>query len=266
MAEPEKLKESSIAPVDQLPKTTAAPVEAAPSVPGRAGRFFRRLFKWLMILAILAALGYGAWVGWPVARDRFIAPVEANTADMSVVQADLANARDRIATLEGEIANFASTQAELAAADAALTETLDAFAVEVDASSNRIADLEAVTADLGKGLEAAQSETFRQSQVLKAMELLGRARLFLYQSNFGLARLDVQSARNILADSLVGSEAADIELLTATINRLDRTLAALPSFPVLAADELDIAWQALIGDIPLPIEPAPTEEAPAATP
>ncbi len=264
MAEPEKLKEASIAPVEQLPKTAAAQVETP--TPGRAGRFFRRLFKWLLILAILAGLGYGAYVGWPVARDRFIAPVEANIADMSVVQADLADARDRIAALEGEIAKLAATQGELAAADAALMETLDAFASEVDASSTRIANLEGLTTDLGIGLTAAQSETFRQAQVLKAMELLGRARLFLYQSNFGLARQDVQSARNILADSLAGSEQADIELLTATIDRLDRTLLALPSFPVLAADELDIAWQALIGDIPLPIEPVPTEEAPAATP
>ena len=43
------------------------------------------------------------------------------------------------------------------------------------------------------------AELERQVNLLKSMELLSRARLFMYQSNFGLAEQDVQIARNVLA-------------------------------------------------------------------
>jgi hypothetical protein len=38
--------------------------------------------------------------------------------------------------------------------------------------------------------------------------------------------------------------------------RLDLTLSNLPSFPVAASDDLDIAWQVLLGGLP-PTEPTP---------
>jgi len=90
----------------------------------------------------------------------------------------------------------------------------------------------------------------RQINLLKAMELLSRARLSMYQSNFGLAQQDVQIARNLLArveteatDSLAGD-------LEAVILRLDMTLSNLPDFPVAASDDLDIAWQILLSGLP----------------
>ncbi len=96
----------------------------------------------------------------------------------------------------------------------------------------------------------AAAELARQVELLKGMELMSRARLFMFQSNYGLAEQDVQAASDILAgvrDGTSGDEAASISVAVA---RLDQVLAALPSFPVAARDDLDIAWLALLGRVP----------------
>jgi hypothetical protein len=80
--------------------------------------------------------------------------------------------------------------------------------------------------------------------------MLSRARLYLYESNFGLARLDVQAARDLLL-SLQSDIATDKEAaLGEVITRLDLALGNLPDFPVIAADDLNIAWQLLVNGLP----------------
>jgi len=82
------------------------------------------------------------------------------------------------------------------------------------------------------------------------MELLSRARLFMYQSNFGLARQDVQIARDLLAEIQPDAPQPLARELEAVIQRLDMTLSNLPDFPVAASDDLDIAWQILLSGLP----------------
>ncbi len=244
------------APVTQVGQlTTAVPAPEGPSFGERAGRFFRRLLRWVLILAVVAGLGYGAWVGWPILRDRVIAPVEANIADMGVVQDRLDAGDARLAGLEADIEALAATQQELAASQAALGETVAVLEAEIEASGARIAALDALTAELEEGVSAGSAETARQVAILKSMELMGRARLFLYQSNFGLAEQDVQAARAVLLAAVAGATVEEQEVLQGTVERLDRVLGALPAFPVRAADDLDIAWQILIGQIPAVAEP-----------
>jgi len=89
--------------------------------------------------------------------------------------------------------------------------------------------------------------------ILKAMELLTRGRIFLTQNNFGLASQDIQSARNILADLYPQVPDYQQTSIASTIARLDQVLSNLPNYPVLATDDLEIAWQLLVNG--LPIEP-----------
>ena len=77
----------------------------------------------------------------------------------------------------------------------------------------------------------------------RALDTLARARLYLAQSNFGLAKEDVQSARDLLGE--LNAEAED-EVLTQAIARLDLALGNLPAFPVVASGDLEIAWQILM--------------------
>jgi hypothetical protein len=81
-------------------------------------------------------------------------------------------------------------------------------------------------------------------------------RWFLYESNFGLAKQDVQSARAILAATQASAPEPESKDLAEVVNRLDLAIARLPEFPVVASDDLDIAWQVLLQGIPQ--IPAPT--------
>ena len=98
--------------------------------------------------------------------------------------------------------------------------------------------------------EATSAELQRQINLLKSMELLSRARLFMYQSNFGLAEQDIQIARDLLATIRPEAPQPLADELDAVLLRLDMTLSNLPSFPVAASDDLDISWQILLSGLP----------------
>jgi hypothetical protein len=98
--------------------------------------------------------------------------------------------------------------------------------------------------------DANAAELDRQIDLLKGMELLSRARLFMYESNFGLARQDVQIARDLLAKIQPDAPRPLADELEAVVERLDMTLSNLPDFPVAASDDLDIAWQILLSGLP----------------
>ncbi len=90
------------------------------------------------------------------------------------------------------------------------------------------------------------------------MELLSRARLFLYQSNFGLARSDAQAARDVLAEMQSTAPESKQKDLTEALFRLELVIKNLPDFPVAASDDLDIAWQILMDGYPVPSTATPT--------
>ncbi len=48
-----------------------------------------------------------------------------------------------------------------------------------------------------------------------------------------------------------GDGTTDDDTIDAVIERLDVVLTELPNRPVAAGDDLDVAWQLLLGDIPL---------------
>ena len=95
-------------------------------------------------------------------------------------------------------------------------------------------------------------ELKHEVMLTRALDILARARLYLAQSNFGLAKADVQSARDLLVE--LNSETSD-RILAQAIARLDLALGNLPEFPVVASGDLEIAWQILVsGEAP----PTPT--------
>jgi hypothetical protein len=108
----------------------------------------------------------------------------------------------------------------------------------------------------------------REVKILKAMELVNRARLNLIQNNAGLARSDVESANQLL--KILRDESPETQKATVTtwIRRLDLVLENLPAYPVVAADDLEIAWRMLVweedGVIQTQIAASPT--APVLTP
>jgi hypothetical protein len=223
------------------------PVKDGESFLTRLGRafvsFLRALLKLILIAALIVVVGSGLYYGLPYIQRTFIAPVERNTAEIRGMEAEIASLQTQLNEMKTRV---------------------DALESSVEAHTLSIQKLEEMQAALETELQTNDSrvltELKQEVMFTRALDILARARLYLAQSNFGLAKADVQSARDLLAE--LQAEKNDAVLAQA-ISRLDLALGNLPDFPVVASGDLEIAWQILMsGDVP----PTPTPVPPTATP
>ncbi|MBI2331686.1 MAG: helix-hairpin-helix domain-containing protein, partial [Chloroflexi bacterium] len=227
---------SALVPVEE----EAMPVEKiqlAQDSPKEQDSFFRRLgrafvaflkalLRLIMLAILFLAIGAMFYYGLPYLQKTLIAPVEENTA--------------QIQKLESEIATL---QAQLDEMNSHLT----ALEGSVEAHTASIENLEEMQAALETQLQenndAVLLELKHEVMFTRALDILARARLYLAQSNFGLAKTDVQTARDLLVE--LQAEKGDYVLAKA-IERLNLALGNLPEFPVVASGDLEIAWQILV--------------------
>ncbi|MCC6569960.1 MAG: helix-hairpin-helix domain-containing protein [Anaerolineales bacterium] len=214
-----------------------------PSFGSRAGAalrsFVRALFRLIAILIVIGGIGAALYFGLPLLRDRYIVPVEQNSA--------------RVDQLENEVADLKNQLAEV-------NSRLDGIDTSIEAHTASIEKLEEIQSQLEKQLNESNEETLvklnQEVMMTRALDTLARARLYLAQSNFGLAKEDVQSARDLLAE--LQSQSSD-EAQAQAISRLDSALNNLPAFPVVASGDLEIAWQILMtGDVAPTATPEPS--------
>ena len=238
------------------PAPPIAPPEAPPqTVPGpsfgdRVLRFFRFLLQLGALLVILAIISVALYYALPWLYQRYIRPVEQNTVQLSELQSRLEQTEQELAGLQSRLDDMEAGQRQNAQSLTELDQRVSDIETEIDARTQSLAALEQMQSELQAQSEADSAEFQRQINLLKAMELLSRARLFMYQSNFGLARQDVQVARNLLATVQTDAPDSLADDLEAVVLRLDMTLSNLPNFPVVASDDLDIAWQILLSGLP----------------
>ncbi|MBL8099045.1 MAG: hypothetical protein JNK81_07670 [Anaerolineales bacterium] len=196
----------------------------------RVGRafinFLRAVLKLVLIVALVFAFGALVFYGLPYINRTFIAPVEENAT--------------RVSELENEIARLQTEVAEM-------NHRLIAVETTIETHSASIQKLDEIQATIENQLEENNNvvllELKHEVMLARAFDMLGRARLYLSQSNFGLAKEDVQSARDILFE--LQTETNDA-VLSQVVARLDLALGNLPQFPVVASGDLEIAWQILI--------------------
>jgi len=246
-------KETAMIPVEDndeyMPIEKSEPVvestrAAKPSFGTRAGRFLlnvlRALLRLILLVLVIGGVGAAIYYGAPYVREKFIAPVEQNTA--------------RVSELENEIADLQTQLIEintqLTEANNQITETnnrIDELEQSIEAHTASLEKLEAIQTTLEAQLKENNDKTLlalkHEVLVTRALDMLARARLYLAQSNFGLAKEDVQSAHDLLDE--LNAEGED-QVLTQVIERLDLALGNLPSFPVVASGDLEIAWQILV--------------------
>jgi len=220
------------------------------------------------LLLILGIIGVGLYFALPLLYQRYIVPVEQNTAEVTQLQSRQEQTEQELADLQTRLETMETGQSQDAQALTELDQRVGELETEITARTQSLASLEQIQSELQAQNEAASAELQRQINLLKAMELLSRARLFMYQSNFGLARQDVQIARDVLATVQPDAPESLADDLDEVIRRLDLTLFNLPDFPVAASDDLDIAWQVLLSGLP---QAAPSLDgsgtpAPAVTP
>lgn len=235
----ENVSESSaMVPVEQ--EAMPAVIERTPPVQDadqgqdsflkRLGRAFKAfmiaLLRLIMLAILFMAVGAMFYYGLPYMQNTFIAPVEKNTVqiekmetEIATLQAQLDEMNLRVTALEGSIEAHTESIAKLEEMQAAL---------ETQMQENN---------------DAVLLELKHEMMFARALDILARARLYLAQSNFGLAKTDVETARDLLVE--LQTEKEDVVLAKA-LERLDLALSNLPEFPVVASGDLEIAWQILI--------------------
>lgn len=218
-----------------------------PSAGARFGNalrsFIRALVKLVIIVLVLGAIGAAAYFGWPLLREKYLAPIEQNSA--------------RIAQLESQTADLQNQLAEI-------NNRLASVETSIEAHTASIAKLEDMQSLLDKQLKESNDATLvklnQEIKMTRVLDTLARARLYLSQSNFGLAKEDVQSARDLLVE--LQSQSGDAAQ-TQAIARLDLALSNLPEFPIIASGDVEIAWQILMTGKAPPT--ATTQPSPTAT-
>ena len=233
----------------------------------RLGRAFVIFLRTLLALAIIAGLIAAISYGAPYLYNKFILPVENNTSRLSEVEnkqtADLNLLAEQINDLKTRLSDLEIRQTENSQALAEVQGQVDALEMAVDTHTETLKQLETIQSNLDNltdvtdeydellvGKNSALEELNRQVTLSRAIEMLSRARLYLSQSNFGLAKQDVQFAHDMLVT--LQSDISDEKSvsLQAVITRLELALENLPAFPVVAVDDIDIAWQLLVNGLP----------------
>jgi len=223
-----------------------------------------------------------------------IAALETRISDMDQLLSDrMDGVLTRLETLEVQSdtnkQTFSEMEGQLAALETSVEEQQATLTILQSEQENLTATLEPIPAkfdDLDMCLKELETEvsgyseinhlldaqlmttsshietTAQQVEWLKVLALLSHAQLYLSQNNLGLAQQQVESTLPIL-DQLLGD--ANIIQTTAINNvhtKLIATLDALPDSPLLAASELDGAWNELhaLLQSPMLIEEAPAIE------
>jgi TolA-binding protein len=251
------------------------------------GTFFRALVRLLAIIAFIVLIGVAVFFAIPALYRQYIQPIWTSVDQLNQFQAEQMQTNAQIlgrlddiqarinaleirsdseaqsidelrAALEGipstQQASFAlleSTQtADLAMLNQISTD-LNTLDKKVTRLSNAFEQTNAQVQDLDRQLQAEDAPIAvlrRELQIVKAMELLSRSRLFILQNNLGLAEDDLGAARDLLASMKVA--ASQVQAQKDIIARLDLAMGNLPGSPVLAAEDLEIAWQLLLKGLP----------------
>ncbi len=235
------------------PPNVPLPAVAVPSGPTfgqRVGRFFAFLLRLVSLLILLSLLSLALYLVLPWLYQKFITPVEQNTAHVRELQSQQEQTKQKLAELQTRLETLETVQNGHDGSLTDLDQRLSGMETEITARTKSLTKLEDMQAELQAQNKTVSAELQRQINLLKAMELLSRARLSIYQSNFGLAKQDVQIGRDLLAKVQPDAPAPLGDELEAVVQRLDLTLSNLPNFPVAASDDLDIAWQILLSGLP----------------
>jgi chromosome segregation ATPase len=225
---------------------------------------FRRLLGVLwrvaLVLVIGIALGVGVYIGVPLAYRGLVEPSQVNTDRIEFVTNEVELNRteiedlrestgERLAAFEAGEAQRTEDTAELQAALEVLRGEIDDLSAELNAADAQLELLTSAVSDMEEQLEQAaeradNTEILRELTISRAMTYLVRARLWLLENNIGLAQDELQRARDLLVEA---DAAGEIERIQAAITRLDQAWEELNTTPLVAADDLEIAWKLLVG-------------------
>jgi hypothetical protein len=268
-----------------------------PLKPGLTVRsFFHALLRIVLILLLVVIISGGLYVAVPMAYRDLVLPVQQNTARLNILETSVPAERAlllaRLDDLQARLNQLETARVSSGSDLAAVQGDIDALRRDVDASALALKKLDTIESelnsfssmgsynatqvmDLKNNLQAPGGDLNslrREVARLKALNLLTRAQVHLDQNNFGMAREDALLARAVLLDLRSTSPDTDLAQIDEWIARLNLALGNLPNFPVVAAGDLEQAYQLLAGAM-LPtlemqiqlITPTPTSTSTPAT-
>lgn len=258
------VEEKESVQIEKSQPTVEPPLENKPSFGRRVGQVFlnvlRALLRLVLLVLLITGVGAAIYYGAPYLREKFIAPVEQNTARVSELENEITTLQTQLTEINNQLTETNNQIAETNNRIETLEQSIDAHTASLEKLAGMQAALETqIKENNDKTLLTLQHEVM----LTRAFDMLARGRLYLAQSNFGLAKEDIQSARDVLAE--LQSEAND-EALTQAISRLDVAIGNLPAFPVVASGDLEIAWQILMtGETIATSTPEPISTVPTST-
>jgi hypothetical protein len=254
----------------------------------RAVRAFGRgMLRLLIIILILAVLGAVAYLTVPLAYRELVLPVRDTAANLHAIETqnavDQAALSEKLKILQTRLNQLETDGAAQDMKQSDLQSQVNSMRQDQSSLSESLARLDQLESEIrtlnqnetgdSRRIDQIQAtlaappvevlRLLREVQTLKVMNLLIRAQVNLAENNYGLAKTDLESARNVLLtlrDSLPENERAG---LNPWIARLDLAINELPGSPVIAAGDLEIAYQLLAGLI---LPPTPTPGALTPTP
>ena len=196
--------------------------------------------------------------------------LDSNEEARTVIESDIDALEERVAFLTEEMGQLEAmqtsmeeirTEQEALRDDLTLTEgALEDMDTSISGMDEDLETMAATVDELNEQVSAygeivqGQDEKLLQMaieiQMLKAMQLLTRARLFLVQGNITLARTDVLQAGELLSNLSSSVPEDQEETLIEIVSRLDDVLEIMARSPIAAADGLEAAWQLLVEGLP----------------
>lgn len=179
--------------------------------------------------------------------------------------------RSSLEAFENLQAGSEERTAEVADSVADLKDLIDDLDGKIAQLESGISETDQKLMDLVGSLDDADTPVAalrRELRLVMAMELITRSRFFLVENNLGLAESDILSARNLIADLQELVPEHQVDALATIIVNLDASLQNLPDRPVLASENLEIAWQLLLNGLPdeVPLSSAEQSASPTPTP
>ena len=225
------------------------------------GRMFGVLLRLAVVLALGIAIAAGAYFGIPRVYRNLVEPAQVNTTRIDALETELDLARadtstlreqsgDRLAELEAALAEqaetLATTQAQLDAALAASVDqdkTMKSMRDQIGVVRNSLSDLADQVDVALSDPEEPEPDLRRDLMISRAMIHLVRARLGLLENNAGLAAEEAGRAWDLLA---AADPDGEIKSIQDAITRIGLALEAIQATPLVAGDDLEIAWKLLV--------------------
>jgi hypothetical protein len=215
--------------------------------------FIQTVFIILLVLAVLGGFAAAFYFGLPYFTEKVIQPIQFNTLQIGQIAtqqaSDLQDMQAQVALLQSQIDDLETRSDDFNTAISSHNETL----IQLESMQS---DLDSALTQLGEDTSSSLAEQRitllnnlqYEITVVRATELLSRANLYLSQSNYGSARQDVLAAYSLLSTYQEQAPLEKTAFIQSVNDRLELALNNLPAYPVIAANDVLIAWQLLVDD------------------